>query len=318
MKRNIFIAFVAFVTLFTSFPTFADSFDEAIDNISDMNKVDVTTMSKSMINSVNMPFSNYNLDSVKHNMTSMTVITSESDLPKIRQILKDATKQAGYATLLHQKDEDGESAKILARNAEADTYSRLVFIMDDCDEITFVSIDGKFTNEDISSLSKRPNNNPQHTTSGVFTYPPDLANPTDTVGMTTEMKIQYLKKLQKQYTEGLEQYKKNTEQYKKGLEQYQKGMEQYSQKLLQNSKELRQQQHQKYVARFKAIRKRLKDEAGIELPRSFDNAYFICEPDTTDLRYHNKGQKKQHITIDRYGNITVNGKKVATATKKGK
>lgn len=293
MKRNIIISLITVLTFFVSNTAVADSFDNAINSISEMNKVEVTTLSKSMFNSVRMPFSNYNMDAIKHNMTSMTIINSENNLSRIRQIIKTAIQNENYTTMLHQKDEDGEYTKILARSSGAGTYSRMVFIIDEGDEITFVSIDGKFTEQDFTMLSKKRSSQPSKTVT--IAHISDI----DTVGMSPEMKKQYFEHLK----EGAEQYQKGMKQYRRGMEQYKKGMEQYEKNLKTSSQKMEE------------LRKQLK-AVGIDLPYKFNDATIIMDADTTDIKYKNPGKSKQHITVDSVGNITVNGKKVISADKK--
>lgn len=115
----------------------------------------------------------------------------------------------------------------------------------------------------------------------------------DTVGMSPEMKQQYLNQLQ----QGLENYQKGIEQYKKGMEQYQKAMEQYRIRIKSATQS----------TNIDKIRQQLKD-AGFNLPYTFDKATFDIESYPATIQYHNKGEGKKTIIIDKDGKITINGK----------
>lgn len=291
MKRIFLSAVIAIVALMTSATVLADSFDEAISSISSIKNTEVTTLAKPMLNSMRMPFSvAYNMEAIKRNMTTMTIVNSEKSLSKIRQTIKDASRKACYTVMLHQKDEDGESTTILARTTKNGSYSRLAFIMDEEDEITFAIIDGSFTEADLKSMfSKRRSGNSLSISIPQTTI--DIK--ADTVGMSPEMKQQYLNQLQ----QGLENYQKGIEQYKKGMEQYQKAMEQYRIRIKSATQS----------TNIDKIRLQLK-EAGFNLPYTFDNANFDIESYPATIQYHNKGEEKKTIIIDKDGKITINGK----------
>lgn len=291
MKRIFLSAVIAIVALMTSATALADSFDEAISSISSIKNTEVTTLAKPMLNSMRMPFSvAYNMEAIKRNMTTMTIVNSEKNLSKIRQTIKDASRKACYTVMLHQKDEDGESTTILARTAKNGSYSRLAFIMDEEDEITFAIIDGSFTEADLKSMfSKRRSGN----SLSISVPQTTIDIKADTVGMSPEMKQQYLNQLQ----QGLENYQKGIEQYKKGMEQYQKAMEQYRIRIKSATQS----------TNIDKIRQQLKD-AGFNLPYTFDNANFDIESYPATIQYHNKGEEKKTIVIDKDGKITINGK----------
>lgn len=291
MKRIFISAVIAIVALMTSATASADSFDEAISSISSIKNTEVTTLAKPMLNSMRMPFSvAYNMEAIKRNMTTMTIVNSEKNLSKIRQTIKDASRKACYTVMLHQKDEDGESTTILARTAKNGSYSRLVFIMDEEDEITFAIIDGSFTEADLKSMfSKRRSGN----SLSISVPQTTIDIKADTVGMSPEMKQQYLNQLQ----QGLENYQKGIEQYKKGMEQYQKAMEQYRIRIKSATQS----------TNIDKIRQQLKD-AGFNLPYTFDKATFDIESYPATIQYHNKGEGKKTIIIDKDGKITINGK----------
>lgn len=229
MKRNIIILALFAIA---SFNVKADLYDDAIAFMTSIDKVNVTTISRPMLSSMNLPFSSYNLETIKQKMSSMTVIDTEGNLSKVRNCLKDASKQSGYSTALHQKDEDGEYTKIIVRSASNDTFNRIIFIIDDIDDITFVSIDGNFSESDIGSIMKK------RATKGVINYKSysisldqDQISPMDTTGLTPEQKqalIEQKKQLYEQYKRGMEQYKQGMEQYKRGMEQYEEAMKKYS------------------------------------------------------------------------------------------
>lgn len=229
MKRNIIILALFAIA---SFNVKADLYDDAIAFMTSIDKVNVTTISRPMLSSMNLPFSSYNLETIKQKMNSMTVIDTEGNLSKVRNCLKDASKQSGYSTALHQKDEDGEYTKIIVRSASNDTFNRIIFIIDDIDDITFVSIDGNFSESDIGSIMKK------RATKGVINYKSysisldqDQISPMDTTGLTPEQKqalIEQKKQLYEQYKRGMEQYKQGMEQYKRGMEQYEEAMKKYS------------------------------------------------------------------------------------------
>lgn len=228
MKRNIIILALFAIA---SFNVKADLYDDAIAFMTSIDKVNVTTISRPMLSSMNLPFSSYNLETIKQKMNSMTVIDTEGNLSKVRNCLKDASKQSGYSTALHQKDEDGEYTKIIVRSASNDTFNRIIFIIDDIDDITFVSIDGNFSESDIGSIMKK------RATKGVINYKSysisldqDQISPMDTTGLTPEQKqalIKQKKQLYEQYMRGAEQYKQGLEQYKRGMEQFENAMKQY-------------------------------------------------------------------------------------------
>lgn len=229
MKRNIIILALFAIA---SFNVKADLYDDAIAFMTSIDKVNVTTISRPMLSSMNLPFSSYNLETIKQKMNSMTVIDTEGNLSKVRNCLKDASKQSGYSTALHQKDEDGEYTKIIVRSASNDTFNRIIFIIDDIDDITFVSIDGNFSESDIGSIMKK------RATKGVINYKSysisldqDQISPMDTTGLSPEQKqalIEQKKQLYEQYKRGMEQYKQGMEQYKRGMEQYEEAMKKYS------------------------------------------------------------------------------------------
>ena len=295
MNRIFLSAVIAIAAFMTSATALADSFDEAASSISSIKNTEVTTLAKPMLNSIRMPFSvAYNMEAIKRNMTTMTIINSEKSLSKIRQIIKEASKEASYSVMLHQKDEDGESTSILARATKQGSYSRIAFIFDEEDEITFAIIDGSFTETDLNSMFNKRR-------SGKSSPKMFMDIKTDTAGMSPEMKQQYLNQLQ----QGLENYQKRMEQYKKGMEQYQKAMEQYKARLTSDSKE----------NDIDSIRQQLK-EAGFDLPYKFDNATFDIESYPATIQYHNKGEEKTTIIIDKDGKITINGKELTPKNEK--
>lgn len=147
--------------LFCGVTFVAGAQDKTIEKISEMDDVDATYITKSMLRNMatgNISINGMNISRIAKDLTGLQVLYVEKkSVAKARNLLKPLKNTGDMEVILKIKD-DGERTELFGKKNRSGNYSQLLFTVDEGDAMTIVYITGNVSQESFSELSKKANN----------------------------------------------------------------------------------------------------------------------------------------------------------------